>query len=352
MSPQLRSPEQVYGLHFSPEEIRAAVQAQRLLTLDLETSRVCNLRCVYCYADSGKKRENELELRELFGVIDQAVALGAQVITVIGGGEPLQYPQIMDVIDYIAGKNVQQNLFTNGTLLTPFKAEFLRSRGVSVVVKFNSLRAEVQDALAGAPGTFRRIQKGLEALVEAGYTREPGLRLGLETIICKQNYDELETMWRYARDRGMNPYFEVVTFQGRAKKESLNVAPVQLQRLFNRLLEIDQQAYGFTWEPHPPIAGLACRRHFYNLLVTSNGYVHPCTGVDINVGNIRHQSLAEILETSPVIRSLRHLDETIHGPCRTCRLHAECYGCRGFAYHFCGDFLASDPTCWLAGDAT
>jgi radical SAM protein with 4Fe4S-binding SPASM domain len=347
MTQRLRSPEKIYGLHFTRREIRDAVRRNRLLSLDLETSRICNLKCTYCYANSGKKQSNELSLKELLNVVDQAIALGVRSITVIGGGEPLMHPHIRELIGHIARRGIPQNLFTNGTLITPALARFLAARKVSVVVKFNSLRPEVQDELVGVPGAFKRIHRGIACLVDAGYARRPELRLGLETIICKDNYAEIETMWRYARDRGMHPYFEVITFQGRAKKERFNVPKEKLQRLFERLLAIDEQSYGYTWTPHPPIAALACQRHFYNLLVTSNGYVHPCSGVDINVGNVRHQTLKEILETAPVIRALRRIDDNIKGKCRTCRLHKDCYGCRGFAYHYCGDFLASDPTCWL-----
>ena len=145
-------------------------------------------------------------------------------------------------------------------------------------------------------GRLIRFIKVSKCWWQKGYTKEPDLPLGLETIICRKNYDEMETMWRYARDRNMHPYFEVITFQGRAKREKLNVDKHELEKLFNRLLEIDETEYGFTWHPHPPIAGLSCQRHFYNLLVTSNGYVHPCTGVDVNVGNVRHTTLKEIVE--------------------------------------------------------
>jgi radical SAM protein with 4Fe4S-binding SPASM domain len=347
MKTPLRSPEKVYGLHFTHDEIRAAVEDSRLLTLDLETGRRCNLKCLYCYSDAGRRMENELSLAEIKDVIDQAVALGVQAITIIGGGEPLMAPYILDMIDYLSQKSVNINLFTNATLLTPLKARFLADRKVSVVTKFNSMRAEVQDELAGVPGSYDRIQAGIRMLLDAGYGSTPELPLGLETIICRQNYHELEAMWRYARDHNFHPYFEVITFQGRAKREKLNVETHEIETLFHRLLEIDEQEYGYTWVPRPPIAGLTCARHYYNLLVTSNGFVHPCTGVDVNVGNVRHETLAEIIQTSPVIKSLRHIDQHIKGKCRTCRHNPECYGCRGFAYHFCGDFLAADPTCWV-----
>ena len=67
--------------------------------MELELSRECNLRCVYCYASSGKKLHNELTLRRRStDALDQAIDLGARRIIVIGGGEPLLYPDVMDIM--------------------------------------------------------------------------------------------------------------------------------------------------------------------------------------------------------------------------------------------------------------
>ena len=90
-----------WGLEFSPEEIAAARSKNGLLSLELELSRACNLRCVYCYAESGLPMDNELTLDEIFSVIDQAVELGARKIIILGGGEPTLYKDLFTVIDYI-----------------------------------------------------------------------------------------------------------------------------------------------------------------------------------------------------------------------------------------------------------
>jgi radical SAM protein with 4Fe4S-binding SPASM domain len=81
-------------------------------------------------------------------------------------------------------------------------------------------------------------------------------------------------------------------------------------------------------------------------IVTASGFVQPCTGVDVKVGNIRHDTLANILAGSPVLNCMRDLRVQIKGACRECDLAGSCYGCRGLAYHVTGDFLASDPLCW------
>ena len=157
--------------------------------------------------------------------------------------------------------------------------------------------------------------------------------------------------WRWARERGIVPYIEMITFQGRAqKRRDLNVSVERLRDLFERLSEIDRTEYGHVWEAHPPVAGLSCSRHEYSCTVTANGFVQPCTGVDVHVGNIRHQSLSEILASSPVVASLRQCRTLIKGACRDCDQLPQCYGCRGMAYHITGDFLASDPLCWRNPD--
>ena len=340
----LRKPEAVYGLHFTDREIQDAVDNNKLLTLDIETSRICNFKCVYCYAGSGKKLSNELSFDELKNVILQARDLDVRNITVIGGGEPFLYPHFMELVTFIKELGIQENIFTNGTLITKDLAQELLGMKIQLVAKLNSLKPEVQDYLAGVKGVGVKILKNLEMLQEIGYNKNN--MLGVESIICKQNYPELPEMWRWARDRGIIPYFEMITFQGRAKLHDLNVGIPELEKLFRELLKIDEEHYGFTWDPHPPIAGLSCDRHYYNLVVASNGYVTPCVGVDIKVGNIRHSSLKDIIAKSAILQSIRHMKENIHGSCATCRLSEKCYGCRGMAYHLTGDVFASDPLCW------
>jgi radical SAM protein with 4Fe4S-binding SPASM domain len=145
----------------------------------------------------------------------------------------------------------------------------------------------------------------------------------------------------------MIPYFETITFQGRAAQHlELGVTPGQLYTLFHELSEIDRERFGFDWDPHPPVVGLTCNRHAYTCTVTVKGDIIPCPGVDITVGNIRQEKLADILRTSEVIHNLRNIRENIKGPCGTCENNLSCYGCRGMAYQVTGDYLASDPLCW------
>jgi len=91
----------------------------------------------------------------------------------------------------------------------------------------------------------------------------------------------------------------------------------------------------------PPL----CARHRFSCVVTSYGYVLPCPGLHIPLGNILNQKLSDILKDSEILCDLKDGPSRIKGPCRICEKAQTCYGCRGRAYLATGDYLASDPLC-------
>jgi len=201
--------------------------------------------------------------------------------------------------------------------------------------------------LAGQPGAFGAIEKGLQNLMAAGYP-DAEHTLGVETIVCRQNFEEMEELWIWARQRGIIPYVEMMTLQGRATEHpELEVPMDEIKALFEKLARIDAERFGNLWTPHPPLAASQCARHEYSCTVTSVGDVQPCPGVSVTAGNIRENTLAEILLQSKPIQELRNIRKMIKGRCGECVFGDYCYGCRGHAYQVTGDYLAEDPLCWL-----
>jgi len=337
----------IHGLDFTEEEIKKTVAAGGLLSLELEFSRQCNLRCVYCYADAGEPAKDELTVAELKDVVGQAAELGAKKIILLGGGEPLMYEGLREIIEYIDDLGLEQTIFTNGLLMTDELAEFLFKKNVSVVMKHNSFNSRVQDMLAGVEGAYEKIQHAMGSLLAAGYP-DKEKQLGIQTIILKQNIEEIPSMWTWAKSRGIIPYFEVLTLQGRAKEHpEIAVTAEEVREVFDKIKDIDMKLSGKEWKAHPTIASFSCKRHLYSCLINSSGYVQPCTGVDLFVGNVKEGRLADILAGSRTIKDLREIREKIEGPCKSCEFAEDCYGCRGNAYQSTGNYLASDPMCWV-----
>ncbi|MFO7870763.1 MAG: radical SAM protein [Kiritimatiellia bacterium] len=338
-------------LAFSDEDIEAAAREEKLLSLELEFTSRCNLRCAYCYSGGDLFRRNELNLEEMYDVISQAKALGARKIIYVGAGEPLLDRKLCAVVEYSSKLGLDHILFTNGTLIDPDIAAFLYDHGVGVVTKMTSRKPEVYDWLSGVPGAYATSQRGMGFLIDAGYPDGDHV-LGIEAVVCRQNLVELPDLWRWARNNNYIPYVECLTRQGLAKdREDLFPGTQDIRILFEELSAIDAQEYGLFWTPHPPIAAFSCRRHLYSCTVTSRGFVRPCVGIDLKIGNVREDRLAHILASSSRRKELVCINDTIKGPCSQCELKSECYGCRGTAYGMTGDYLASDPTCWRVQEA-
>jgi len=333
------------NFEFTDQEIKAAVKNSRLLSMEIELSLRCNFHCQYCYVPDKLSFENELSFEELRDAITQAKNLGVKKIVILGG-EPMLYPQILKIIKFIRTENLEAEMFTNGFGITPEVAKQLFELGILVVLKMNSRKEDVQDALAGKKGAYKIIQEAFNNLKQAGFPAKTK-RLGISTVICQQNFDEIISMWEWLRQQEIEPYFEIITPQGKGKiNEWLHVDSQKLKETFYKIAKIDRKKYGIQWEPQPPLIGIKCLRHQFSCLLNSQGYVLPCVGINIPLGNIRQHKLADIIKESEVIQDLRNYRANIKGPCRQCDKISDCYGCRGAAYQITGDYLASDPLCW------
>ena len=354
----------------------------------MEISRTCNLRCVYCYARSGPDVHTGLTDEQVRMVIDEAVECGAALISFVSGGEPLlRYSVVEDgrsCIDYANSVGCYCLLYTNCTLLDKNAATWLSRRDVSVVGKFNSLRADVQDELTGVDGSAHRIRRGIDHLLAAGFAGSHPSRIALETVICRQNYEEMPEMWRWMRERNIVPEVEIPTVHGRFEDNRgwlyfrEDEARQKYKELFEELARIDRTEFGFDWVPRPPFPAAACRLYYSNCYINDRGGVQPCAGIDHEYGRLRlgddgraagdggpdgrtarpsggagrvdgdgrvARPLADII-LGEEFQMLRQVHLHLKAPCAGCDQLDECYGCRGAAWHATGDMFAGDPVCW------
>jgi len=340
-------PPMLVGYTYDPAEAYRARDAGRLLAIRLETNRTCNLRCRYCYAESGVDPDAVGPLEVLLDRVEQAQGLGAESIVVIGGGEPTIHPRFLDLIDRIHALGMVPMVFSNCLAIDADLAAFLFDRGASVMTKLDSLRPERQDFLAGMDGAYDRIHRGIDHLLEAGLGRPDDprrLRLGASFVSCRLNRDEIADIWRFCRQRHIFPNMEVLTPTGRAREtlpdQGLETADIQAYKF--RLLDVDRAEFGYDWLPYTPLAGSGCLQHLYSLYVTLEGNVRPCapTKFDEHPALQRHNSypyntnrmpLREIY-ASPLFRYVRHIEAHLEGKCAGCEHLDECIGCRGYAY--------------------
>ena len=136
----------------------------------------CNLRCRHCWVDPVYEGE---ELREGTYIDLDALRKGVTEAKTLGlcgakltGGEPMLHPQFKELVSYLASENISLSMETNGTLITPELAKFLKEEGkfTFISVSLDAPDPAGHDTFRGVKGAFLRTLAGLDALVAAGYT--------------------------------------------------------------------------------------------------------------------------------------------------------------------------------------
>lgn len=240
----------------------------------------------------------------------------------------------------------------------------------AIAISVDGADAMTHDSFRGLDGAFEQTFKGIEAC------RNAGLPFQLNMVIWKDNLSQLEDMLHLAIDLGANAaeVFDLVV-AGRAKNECKElVLSLEERRLAMEKLAKAQEGYPIVIRvPGCPMYPLLLQqkdikpRHFpaemlrripyYGrgcaagmpmgyVMVLSNGEVNPCMLLQVNLGNIREQSITFIWENSPTLAKLRQR-ELLNGECGDCQYKLVCSGCRGRAYEETGDMMATDPGCWL-----
>ena len=307
----------------------------KLLTMRLETSLVCNLKCMYCNNDAGVLPLGEISFSAMRRAIDEVKSLGAESVVIIGGGEPLLYANITELIAYISTSGMIPVIISNGLMLTKELCSFLWNNNASILLKCDSFHAETQDVLSGEAGTHTAIMHAIDLVMQAGFNHpdRPVLRVGLSFVVTKLNSGDIFSLWKFCRENNFYPNFEEFIPRGRGltNYNKLFLDNGSVFALKEKLLDLDRTHYGFDWLIHTPLPGHGCFQPICSVYITSLGDVRPCPDIEVSLSNIGDASIAEIIGT-PFFQLSRNIEKHLRGKCRLCKHGRRCIGCRGNAF--------------------
>jgi len=307
------------------------------LSVTIEVTRACNLRCLHCYAAADKPLENELSTDEVKRLIKEIADEGVKLL-VFSGGEPLMRPDFYEILSYAAEEtSLELSVATNATLVTKSVAKALRESAVfDVVTSLDGATPETHDRLRGVPGAFKRTIRGIKLL------KGEGLRVTLVFTATALNYRELPKVLELADDLGVdrvgvNRY--VCAGRGLENVRLLEMDP-GLRTWLNWYLNY-QKAQGRDLR-----VNTYCSAGRTFCAVKPNGAVVPCFFYpDLNAANIREVRFIDAWRNSEVFKPFRE-PWRLRGLCSKCPSLIVCRGgCRARAVSVTGDPYAADPLC-------
>lgn len=158
--------------------------------INLHVLESCNFKCRQCFSKFGT--EKLLPVKDWEKIVDNCIA-GADVTEFnIAGGEPMLYPGLVELVQYIRDKGVKVSLITNGSLMDEEWIKNYAGMYETIGFSVDSLDDETNKKI----GRCNRNGKTIPAsrIVKlCGMIRKyaPGCRIKINTVVSALNKDEV-----------------------------------------------------------------------------------------------------------------------------------------------------------------
>ncbi|MBI4061461.1 MAG: radical SAM protein [Elusimicrobia bacterium] len=188
-----------------------AIRAGRLAApvhVRIKPINACNHHCWYCaYRADNLQLGDQMRVRDripddkMDAIVGDLIAMGVRAVTFSGGGEPLLYPRLPQIVRRLARAGLRVAALTNGSRLQGDAAAAFARHGTWVRV---SIDAWDGPSYARSRGVGPEAYAGVMENMRAFAARGSRCALGASFIVGKENAPHIADFCRQARDAGVS----------------------------------------------------------------------------------------------------------------------------------------------------
>lgn len=320
----------------------------------LEVTHQCQFNCRHCRSETHPKPDLDTTA---WKKILSSLARYTQCAVVITGGEPMERPDIFELLTCAHNLGLQVVLATCGYLVNETNIAQLQEAGVaSLSLSLDGASSETHDKIRQAPGGFDAVMKA------AKLTRAAGLPFQINTTLSRINQAEVIAIAALTEQIGAACFNPFILVPAKNDMEIANqlLDSVEYEALLNELLTIKIRSpleIRVTCGPQlaritrtraeervGAVTGCLGGREFG--YITQQGDVQTCGSLEVPAGNLvaNGYDFRHIWEESQLLQTVRDRKQ-ISGKCSLCQYLDFCGGCRARAFLASGDYLGEDPLC-------
>jgi len=295
--------------------------------LVLELTYRCNERCRHCYLPEHRSA-SELSLDEIDSLLHDFCDLGGCSVA-LTGGEILTRADILDVLALVGRSRLVPSLASNLLLLDESTLGAMvalcpRSVGCSIY----SARPDLHDAVTRVPGSLNKSLRSIERL------REAGISVVMKTPILKATAPHWREVEELADRLGCALQLDLsITARNDGKLTPLTervTDPAIIQEIFSsRFYSLSYSGEQIAQMTGPCDEAGLCGAGAIGLTVGPSGEIRPCVGLNISLGNVRENGIAEVWRNSPFLREFGAIRAKDVEVCSHCKDFAMCFRCPG-----------------------
>lgn len=322
----------------------------------LELTYNCSERCIHCYnmgatrndeEKSGRGCLVEMNIGDYKKLIDELDALGCYKVC-LSGGDPFAKPIAWEIIDYLYQKEIAFDIFTNGLAITTKVEKLLDYYPRIVGLSIYSGIPEVHDSITRVRGSFDKT------LAVAATLAEFGTPMTFKCVVMKPNLKSYHLVKDLAMKYGAVFQIEANLCMGvDGDMSMINHLRLSKEEFEVLLRDKDIPLYVGLDTPNEgkmpkPANAFPCSGGWGLYVVSPNGDMIVCTSLHWILGNVKSQSIRQILQGE----SLKVWRNTNIGKIEGCGTKPECDYCNlcsGNNYSEHGVLTKpSKVNCWMA----
>lgn len=302
----------------------------------------CNCRCVMCDIWKDNKNQKQLGEADIISLLSSLKKFGTKRV-VMSGGEALLNSNFFRLCSILRDQGIRITLLSTGITLKK-NAEQLARLVDDIIVSIDG-DENTHDLIRNIPGAFSKLKAGV------GYMRsvKPGYKITGRTVIHKLNYQNWPAIIASARELGLQQVSFLpadVSSQAFNREVKWDIPRQQqimiskeelpvLETVIDYILKNNKDDFvnGFVAESpekirkiytyYSALHGLnpfpykKCNAPWVSAVVEADGSVRPCFFHPV-IGNIRSNSLDEILNGNEAIQFRKSLDMNSNITCVKC----------------------------------
>ena len=152
----------------------------------------CNCTCPFCEASAGKALPNELTTAEAKALIDDLAKMKVKRF-LISGGEPLERPDIIEIMEYTNKRKIDLGLVSNGYRVEELWDDLSRFNFSIFFTSIDGLE-QYHDQMRGRASAFKRAMRSLELFDQ----KKVKTRM-INTVVHPGNINQMESLLKIVK---------------------------------------------------------------------------------------------------------------------------------------------------------
>jgi len=302
----------------------------------------CNCQCIMCDIWKDNKNLKQLTENDITGLLSSLKKFGTREV-VMSGGEALLNPNFFRFCEILRQQNIKVSLLSTGLSLKRNVDQVLRWVD-NIIVSLDG-DEELHDRIRNIPNAFQKLREGVRIIKSI----EPKFRITARTVIHKLNFRVWNSVIDCAKEMGLdqisflpadvsshafnrevlwneNRQHEILVEQNELSELSVTTetiienyagdfesrfiaeSPAKLRKIYS---------YYAAFYHLNPFPYKKCNAPWVSAVIEADGTVRPCFFHE-PLGNIRNNSLEEILNSKKSIRFRKDLDIDTNNICVKC----------------------------------